>query len=70
MPPLDIEIKRLNIYIQLSSSIESLRAEGRGGDYDTKNSAKAWGGGFIGELKDWMEGWGTEGMQVFPFSCY
>ena len=58
MPPLDIEIKRLNIYIQLSSSIESLRAEWRGGDYDTKNGAKAWRGGFNGELKDWMEGGG------------
>ena len=39
-------------------SIESLRAEWRGGDYDTKNGAKAWRGGFNGELKDWMEGGG------------
>ena len=59
MPPLDIEIKRLNIYIQLSSSIESLRAEGRGGDYDTKNSAKAWGGGW--------RGGGLKGCRFFLF---
>ena len=48
-------------------SIESLRAEWRGGDYDTKNGAKAWRGGFNGELKDWMEGGGLKGCRFFLF---